>query len=71
MDEMFSAIHVLDRQTGGKVPADHKNLPIPFPVIPRGARFTFDDFRYVTEMNLRADALANQAMDQIRSERAL
>ena len=31
-----------------------------------GARFTFEDFKYVTEMNNRADELANIAMDELR-----
>ncbi len=31
-----------------------------------GARFSFEDFKYVTEMNNRADELANIAMDELR-----
>ncbi len=31
-----------------------------------GAKFSFDDFKYVTEMNNRADALANKGIDDIR-----
>ena len=31
-----------------------------------GKGFTFDDFRYVTERNNRADALANEGMDELR-----
>ena len=31
-----------------------------------GKSFTMDDFRYVTEMNNRADALANEGIDEIR-----
>jgi ribonuclease HI len=31
-----------------------------------GAGFSFDDFRYITEMNGRADELANLGMDEIR-----
>lgn len=32
-----------------------------------GSRFTFEDFSYITEMNNRADALANEGMDTMRS----
>lgn len=31
-----------------------------------GNRFSFEDFKYVTEMNNRADELANIAMDELR-----
>ena len=31
-----------------------------------GEGFTFEDFKYVTEMNNRADALANRGIDSIR-----
>lgn len=31
-----------------------------------GARFSFEDFKYVIEMNNRADELANIAMDELR-----
>lgn len=31
-----------------------------------GSNFSFDDFKYVTEMNNRADELANIAMDELR-----
>lgn len=31
-----------------------------------GARFSFEDFKYVTEMNNRADELANIAMNELR-----
>jgi len=31
-----------------------------------GARFSFEDFKYVTEMNNRADELVNIAMDELR-----
>jgi len=30
-----------------------------------GSRFSFEDFKYVTEMNNRADALANMGIDEI------
>ena len=33
-----------------------------------GPAFTYDDFIYITEMNNRADALANQGIDAIREE---
>ena len=33
-----------------------------------GARFSFEDFRYVTEMNNRADELANMGIDQVKGE---
>ena len=33
-----------------------------------GANFTFDDFKYITNMNNRADALANKGMDYLRKE---
>ena len=32
-----------------------------------GAGFTYDDFLYITKMNNRADALANEGIDEIRS----
>jgi len=32
-----------------------------------GSRFSFDDFRYITEMNNKVDALANKGIDSIRS----
>lgn len=32
-----------------------------------GSRFTFEDFKYITEKNNRADALANEGIAQIRS----
>ena len=31
-----------------------------------GARFTYDDFIHATEMNNRADQLANVGIDEIR-----
>lgn len=31
-----------------------------------GAKFSFDDFKYVTEMNNRADVLANKGINDIR-----
>lgn len=31
-----------------------------------GSGFSFEDFQYITEMNNRADALANKGVDQIR-----
>lgn len=33
-----------------------------------GASFTFDDFIYITEMNNRADALANMGVSEVRSQ---
>lgn len=33
-----------------------------------GSRFTFDDFKYVTEMNNRADELANLGINQVKGE---
>lgn len=33
-----------------------------------GTRFSFEDFRYITEMNNRADELANVGIDEIRKE---
>lgn len=33
-----------------------------------GTGFSFDDFKYVTEMNNRADALANMGMDEVAAE---
>ena len=33
-----------------------------------GAGFSYEDFLFVTEMNNRADALANRGIDQIREE---
>lgn len=33
-----------------------------------GTGFSFDDFKYVTEMNNRADALANMGMDEVAVE---
>lgn len=33
-----------------------------------GSHFTFEDFKYVTEMNNRADALANQGIDEARAQ---
>lgn len=32
-----------------------------------GSCFTFEQFQYITEQNNRADALANQGMDQLRA----
>ncbi|MBQ1959558.1 MAG: ribonuclease HI [Firmicutes bacterium] len=31
-----------------------------------GARFSFEDFKYITEMNNRADELANMGIDEVR-----
>ncbi len=31
-----------------------------------GNKFTFEDFKYVTDMNNRADGLCNKAMDELR-----
>jgi len=31
-----------------------------------GARFSFEDFKYVTQMNNQADLLANKGIDQVR-----
>ena len=31
-----------------------------------GGSYSFEDFKYVTEMNNRADELANIAMDELR-----
>ena len=31
-----------------------------------GAKFTFDDFKYITEMNNKADELANKGIDELR-----
>lgn len=33
-----------------------------------GSRFTFDDFKYITTMNNRADGLANMGITQIKGE---
>lgn len=33
-----------------------------------GSDFSFDDFKYITEMNNRADALANMGIDSLREE---
>ena len=33
-----------------------------------GSGFSFDDFKYVTEMNNRADRLANIGIDHIKEE---
>ena len=33
-----------------------------------GSRFTFDDFKYITMMNNRADELANMGISQIKGE---
>jgi ribonuclease HI len=34
-----------------------------------GASFTYEDFLYITEMNHRADALANKGIEQLREKR--
>ena len=33
-----------------------------------GSRFSFDDFKYITTMNNRADELANLGISQVKGE---